>query len=184
MNSSQATQARTSVLEAADYLRSCGIRLRRFRITTEPRKGRIPIGNSFVDGSEDSLRLNMGYYPTAFQRRWFAMHELGHILWATHQPLRWPRFREEFGEPQPKDYEGLAVKLGWVTVGAWKASWLTGPHRPKGEPSWYGARGGGAERFCELLGLMWANADFTTEPPGDLADLWHTCWHHGLARMT
>ena len=88
INSSQATQARTSVLEAADCLRSCGIRLPRFKITTEPPEGRMPFGGSFVDGIDGSLRLNMGCYPTVFQRRWFAMHELGHLLWHLHRPLR------------------------------------------------------------------------------------------------
>lgn len=182
MNSSQ--QARASVREAAAYLRYCGIHLPRFKVTTEPPESMIPIANSFVDESGGELRLNMGRYPTRFLRRWFSMHELGHILWHFHRPLRWKRFREEFGEPPPDDYDDLAAAEAWKTAATWKFSRKPGIHRPKGQPSWYGARAGGAERFCELLGLMWANGDFATTPPRDLADLWEVCWDHGLARMT
>ena len=38
-----------------------------------------------VGGSEVSyqpLQLTMGNYPTTFTRNWFAMHEIGHLLWA------------------------------------------------------------------------------------------------------
>ena len=31
---------------------------------------------------------------------------------------------------------------------------------------------------------MYANEDFAESPPPDLAELWDTCWHHGLAHMT
>lgn len=182
MNSSD--KARAAVREAADYLRYCGIRLPRFRITTEPRGGRIPVGNSYVTGFGGILRLNMGRYPTLFLRRWFAMHELGHVLWDLHRPLRWKRFREEFGEPESSDYDGKAAEEAWKTAASWRFSRRTGPHRPVGQPSWYGARAGGQERFCELLGLMWAHGDFTEAPPRDLAELWDTCWEHGLSRMT
>jgi hypothetical protein len=51
------------------------------------------------------------------------------------------------------------------------------------QPSWYGTRVGGQERFCELIGLILAHRDFTQSPPQDLAKLWDTCWHHGLSRM-
>lgn len=181
MNSSD--KARAAVKEAADYLRHCGIRLPRFRITAQPpEEGRF--GGSFVDDFGGTLRLNMGRYPFPFQLRWFSMHELGHILWDLHRPLRWKRFREEFGEPESGDYDGQAAAEAWKTAATWKASWLPGPHRPKGQPSWYGARSGGQERFCELLGLMWANGDFSTPPPPDLANLWDCCWDHGLSRMT
>lgn len=110
--------------------------------------------------------------------------ELGHLLWHLHRPLRWKRFREAFGEPRPRDYDSLAREEGWKTAVSWKLSTLSGPHRPKGQPSWYGARAGGEECFCELIGLMYANGDFAKAPPADLADLWNCCWNHGLARMT
>lgn len=176
MNSSD--KGRAAVAEAVAYLRYCGIRLPRFRLTTEPPKGRLKWGGSFVDGSGGSLRLNIGGYPTRFLSRWFAMHELGHLLWNLHRPLRWKRFRAEFGEPQPDDYENIHMWESAKTAGS------LGKVRPKGEPSHYGARGGGEERFCELLGLMWAQGDFTKPPPEDLAGLWDTCWEHGLSRMT
>jgi len=169
---------------AADYLRSSGIRLPDFEITCEPPEGRLPIGGSCVDGYGRFLRLNMGRYPTAFLRNWFAMHELGHILWETHKPLRWKRFREEFGEPRPRDYIELHRKHSWKTAGSWRLSWFPGPQRPPGQPSWYGACAGGEERFCELLGLMHAHGDFSQDPPDDLSDLWECCWNEGLARMT
>lgn len=177
MNSSD--NAKAAVKEAASYLRSCGIRLPRFRLTTEPHEENLfGVGGSFVDGFGGYLRLNAGRYPTIFLRRWFAMHELGHILWDLHNPLRWKRFREEFGEPQPSDYDEIYKWESPKTVGTF------GKIRPKGQPSYYGARAGGEERFCELLALMWVRGDFTKAPPKDLIDLWNTCWHHGLERMT
>ena len=170
-----------AVREAAAYLRHCGITLPRFRITAEP--GPLPYGGSFVTGLGGTMRVNIGRYPTRFLRNWFAMHELGHVLWRHHRPDRWKHFRQEFGKPKPDNYEGMALRYGWRTAGAYKLSWLPGPHRPKGEPSVYGIRGGGQERFCELLGLMWAHGDFSKDPPRDLASLWDTCWEHGLSRM-
>ena len=184
MHSPHETKARAAVSEAADYLHSCGIRLPHYRVTAVPPEGRNPFGGSYVTDFGGTLRLNMGRYPTPFLRHWFAMHELGHLLWHLHQPLRWKRFREAFGEPPPPGYENLAREEGWKTAGSWKLSKLHGPHRLKGQPSWYGARAGGEERFCELLGLMYANGDFSKAPPADLADLWNCCWHRGLARMT
>jgi hypothetical protein len=176
-------KSKLTVREAASYLRSCGIRLPKFRVTTDPpEKGSI--GGSFVDGFGGGLRLNIGWYPTAFHRDWFAMHELGHLLWRQHRPLRWKLFREGFGEPEPEGYEDLAEKEAWKTMVAWRSSWYPGLQRPKGEPSWYGARAGGQERFCELIGLMWAHGDFSNAPPNDLAELWDCCWEHGLSRMT
>ena len=182
MTSSQ--QARSAVREAASYLRYCGIRLPRFRTTSELPQGRVKWGNSYVDGFGGILRLNMGRYPTTFLRRWFAMHELGHVLWDLHRPLRWKHFCQEFGEPESDGYDGQAAEEAWKTAVTWRFSWIPGPHRLQGQPSWYGARAGGQERFCELLGLMWAHGDFSKAPPDDLAALWDTCWDHGLARMT
>jgi hypothetical protein len=40
------------------------------------------------------------------------------------------------------------------------------------------------ERFCELIGLMYANGNFSKDPPADLVELWDTCWSAGLVRMT
>lgn len=172
-----------AVHDAAAYLGSCEIRLPHFKLTTNPPEERR-YGGSFVDSSSGSLRLNIGNYPTTFLRNWFAMHELGHILWASHQPLRWKRFRYAFGDPAPEDYERLAAQEAWKTPTTWRFSWFPGLPRPTGQPSWYGARAGGQERFCETLSLMWANGDFSKPPPADLAELWDVCWDHGLSRMT
>jgi len=179
-------KSKAAVRQAAAYLRSCGIRLPHFKLTAETPK-RFPFGGSFVDGYDrydGQLRLNVGWCPVPFIRNWFAMHELGHILWDEHDPLRWKRFRAEFGGADPEGYDGLAIKETWKTMIAGRLNWIPGPHRPKGEPSWYGARGGGQERFCELLGLMWAHDAFSKNPPKDLADLWDCCWNDGLSRMT
>jgi hypothetical protein len=176
-------KSKSAVTQAAAYLRSCGIRLPPFTLTTEtPERGRY--GGSFVESLGGELRLNMGWYLVAFARHWFAMHELGHLLWQEHHPLRWKRFRAEFGEPLPPDYVDLHKSESWKTTLAWRLSWYPGPQRPEGEPSWYGARAGGEERFCDLLGLMWAFGDFRKTPPQDLAELWDCCWTHGLSRMT
>ena len=183
MNHSPETLAKKAVRDAAAYLRSCGIRLPVFTLTARPSE-KSRFGGSFVDGYDGRLRLNMGRYPMAFLRNWFAMHELGHVLWEVHRPLRWKRFRDEFGATRPPDYYDLAARESWKTPASWRLSWFSGPHRPKGEPSWYGARAGGEERFCELLGLLYAHGDFAKPPPGDLAGLWDLCWAKGLARMT
>lgn len=116
MKQNQESLAIASVNDAANYLRSCGIHLPDFQITTEF-PDQTPLGGSFVDGYGHCLRLNMGRYPTAFLRNWFAMHELGHILWVTHKPLRWKRFRETFGEPRPPDYDDIHRTESWKTAG-------------------------------------------------------------------
>ena len=174
-----------AVRRAASYLRSRGIRVPRFRLTTEW-DWKHPLGGSFVILDGRVRQLNMGRYPTEFLRRWFAMHELGHLLWAAHQPLRRKRFRSAFGEPLPPDYDCIHGREAWKTTLALNLNLPLRPghHRPEGEPSWYGARAGGEERFCELIGLMWAQGDFSDSPPADLEDLWDCCWTHGLARMT
>ncbi|WP_035600615.1 hypothetical protein [Haloferula sp. BvORR071] len=173
--------ARDAVQQAAAYLLSCGIRVPRFTITT---KWDLPLGGSEVVFNGTTSRLNMGRYPTSFLRNWFAMHELGHVLWNEYRPLHWKKFREAFGEPAPADYLELYRTESWKTAASGRLSWLPGPHRPPGEPSWYGARAGGQERFCELIALMYASEDFAEPPPTDLRGLWQTCWDHGLSRMT
>jgi hypothetical protein len=181
----QQLKAREAVRCAASYLRSCGIRLPRFRLTTEW-ASLMSVGGSHVHWSGRSYHLNMGRYPTTFLRHWFAMHELGHLLWLRHDPLRRKGFRTAFGDPLPPDYDSLHRRESWKTPLALQLYLprRPGPHRPAGEPSWYGARAGGEERFCELIGLMYAHGDFSKEPPDDLADLWDCCWEHGLSRMT
>jgi hypothetical protein len=173
--------AREAVQRAVSYLRQCGIRIPRFTLTTNWSR---PVGGSEVTFDGRTPRLNMGRYPTEFLRDWFAMHELGHVLWNEHRPLRRKKFREAFGAPAPDDYDRLYLTEGWKTAASGRLSWLSGPHRPYGEPSYYGARAGGEEKFCELIGLIYANEDFAENPPADLADLWNTCWDHGLSRMT
>ena len=177
--------ARDAVRQAASYLRSCGIRLPRFKLTTEW-ASLMSVGGSHVHWSGRSYQLNMGRYPTAFLRHWFAMHELGHLLWLRHHPLRRRGFRAAFGDPLPPDYDSLHRSESWKTPLALQfyLPRCPGPHRPAGEPSWYGARAGGEERFCELIGLMWAHGNFSEPPPADLSGLWDRCWEHGLSRMT
>lgn len=170
---------------ATSRLHSLGIRVPEFTLTTE-RESRFPFGGSFVDFN-DCGRLNMGRYPTKFLRNWLAMHELGHLLWAEHQPLQNNHFRSAFGAPFPPDYEKICRSESWKTALALNLNPFNQPlgpglHRPEGEPSWYGARAGGEERFCELIGLMWAHGSFSN-PPADLKNLWDCCWTHGLARM-
>lgn len=86
--------ARDAVHQAAAYLRSWGICVPRFTITT---KWDVPLGGSEVAFDGTTSRLNMGRYPNSFLRNWFAMHELGHVIWNEHRPLRWLKFREAFG---------------------------------------------------------------------------------------
>jgi len=177
-------QAIATVREAEHYLRSCGIRLPQFEVTAKRDEDRkIPVGGSYVMHEGKETLLNMGRYPTTFLARWFAIHELGHVLWLGHRPLRWPGFRKLFGEPEPENYETIYSRESYKTVMFGTLSWHCGPQRPRGEPSWYGKLAGGEERFCELLALMYANADFATPPPADLEDLWNGCWTHGLSRM-
>jgi hypothetical protein len=183
MKHSPDATSKKAVRDALAYLKSCGIRIPSFKLTAQPpEKG--PIGGSFVTEFGGELQLNMGRYPTPFTRNWFAMHEIGHLLWAAHRPLRWKDFREAFGDPQPANYEEIYKSESWKTAATHLLSRHSGPYRPKGQPSWYGARAGGEERFCELIGLMYAHGNFSKCPPRDLASLWECCWEHGLSRMT
>lgn len=172
--------AKDAVRRAVKYLRACKIKVPRFALTTN---WNTPIGGSMVIFDGTRSHLNMGRYPTAFLRDWLAMHELGHVLWNHHQPLRRKKFRVAFGAPAPANYHQLHLRHSWKTAATHRLSWLPGIHRPAGEPSWYGAKAGGQERFCEVLGLLWAQSNFAADPPPDLAELWDTCWHQGLAHM-
>ena len=172
--------AADAVERAVDYLRSCRIRVPEFEMSTD---WTTWIGGSHVTTQGRKASLNMGRYLGTFIRDWFAMHELGHVLWACHGPDRRKAFREEFGEPFPKNYDQVHARESWKTPMFHDASWEFGLQRPEGEPSWYGARAGGEERFCELIALMYAHGDFSKEPPTDLARLWTVCWKHGLSRM-
>ncbi len=174
-------EALESVRHAVAYLKSCGIRVPPFRASVENSRR---LGGSYVLSHGDSINLNIGRYPLAFLRNWFAMHEIGHVLWAHHRPLRWKRFRLEFGAPPPDDYYEVYQTLSWITPASHRLGWFAGPQRPSGEPSWYGANAGGEERFCELIALMYAHGDFSKNPPSDLAGLWDCCWTHALAKMT
>lgn len=170
--------AKKTVRDAARYLQSCGIRLPDYRLTADFEKW---IGGAYVEGD----RLNMGSYPLGFLRRWFAMHELGHLLWQEHHPMRRRLFAKKFGGKQPRDYEEISEKYSRYTPATFSLSWYAGPHRPKGQPSWYGKKAGGEERFCDLIAFMYANcSDFASNPPPDLKTLWNACWTHGLSHMT
>ena len=175
------TKSEAAVAEAGDYLRSCGIQLPRFKLS--PATGRL-LGGSHTE-TDRPYRVCIGRFLTPFIRRWFAMHELGHLLWAEHRPLRNKGFRRHFGEPLPEDYDSQHVKHAWKTVCVGPLSRFPGLHRPRGQPAWYGALAGGEERFCELIALMYANCGgFDGRPPADLEGLWDCCWKHGLSRMT
>jgi hypothetical protein len=174
------SKSEAAVAAAADYVRAQGIFLPRFALSA--------VTGRFMGGARTTVdkpyRLRIGTYPTSFLRRWFAMHELGHLLWAEHAPLRSRVFRRCFGEPLPRDYDDMPGRHSWKTVVAGPLSRFPGPHRPKGEPSWYGAIAGGEERFCELIALMYANYyGFDAQPPPDLAELWNACSRYGLSRM-
>ena len=173
-------KATDAVRRAVAALRSCGIRVPRFTLTTE---WPSLIGGSWVDAGSRPLHLNMGCYPVHFMREWFAMHELGHVLWACHRPLRRKAFRAAFGQATPRDYHEIHRREAWKTASTLRLSWWPGPHRPAGQPSHYGMTAGGEERFCELIALMHAHGGFAQQPPGDLDDLWRICWSDGLARM-
>jgi len=172
--------AKDAVREAVAYLRRCGIRVPRFVLTTE---WNAPIGGSSVSFDGRVSRLNFGRYPNTFLRNWLAMHEIGHVLWNEHQPLRRKKFREAFGAPAPENYDTLHRTESWKTAATHRLSWLPGIHRPHGEPSWYGATAGGEEKFAELIALLYSCEDFAESPPPDLRELWDTCWNHGLAHM-
>lgn len=142
--------ANTAINEATRYLKSCGIRLPDFKLTFSDKR----VGGSMVE--YEPLRLTIGNYPNTFLRNWFTMHEIGHLLWAGHQPLRHKTFRKHFGDPTPEwdEYEKIYRRDAWKTAATHQLSWRPGPHRPSGQPSHYGANAGGEERFCELIALM------------------------------
>jgi hypothetical protein len=165
--------------QAVRYLKACGIRLPHFKLDQSDQR----VGGSLVQYRP--LRLTIGNYPNTFVRNWFAMHEIGHLLWEKHRPLRRMAFRRHFGDPMPEEdaYNLIHKRQSWKTAATHKLSWWAGPHRPSGQPSHYGALAGGEERFCELIALMYAHGDFSKDPPSDLAELWDVCWSEGLPRM-
>ena len=171
---------------AKTYLRDCGIKLPEFSIGFEQSESFPYLGNNYVLSGGGEYHLNLGRLPNGFVRDWFTMHELGHILWAHYKPLRRKHFRSYFGEPTPprREYENIYKKYSAITPASWRLSWLPGPLRPEGNPSYYAKYGGGEERFCELIGFMYAHADFSSDGPKDLNDLWQVCWEHGLQNMS
>ncbi|MEI6236138.1 MAG: hypothetical protein WCT04_24040 [Planctomycetota bacterium] len=158
--------------EVLDYLGRCSIFVPSFRHRIAHRF----FGSHFIDADAGPFLL-LGCYPSRFMTEWLVMHEVGHVLWHFYQPCRSRAFRRLFGVPQPNDYSDIHERLSWY-----------GPFmpcvRPPGEPSFYGAEGGGEERFCELIGRMYATGGFDNRPPKDLSAMWNACWNHGLARMT
>jgi len=135
-------------------------------------------GSYFSDAPAGPF-LHLGCYPTRFIAEWWVMHEVGHVLWHFYEPCRDRKFAKYFGAPRPDDYDDIHRKLAFygpiaATLGL----------RPRGEPSPYGRDGGGEERFCELIGLMYATGGFDQHAPKDLQRMWSACWNNGLARMT
>lgn len=160
--------------DVIEYLDDCEVFLPDFRHAVHRH-----MGGSYVTRKASGCFLHLGCYPTRFVTEWWVMHEVGHILWHFYQPCRDRAFNRNFGVEAPDDYEEIHRKLAFYGPLA-----HTLRLRPHGEPSPYGARGGGEERFCELIGLMYARGGFDQEPPGDLSALWNVCWNHGVARMT
>lgn len=168
-------RTRTAFTNVLDYLDRSGVFLPplRHRITNRF------FGSHFTDADRGPFLLLSCYPPNDFVTEWFVMHEVGHVLWHFYEPCRNRAFRSVFGVPEPDNYHQIYRNLSWQGP----ALQLLG-RRPHGEPSPYGEQGGGEERFCELIGLMYATGGFDQCPPKDLRIMWETCWHHGLARMT
>ena len=120
-----------AVDQATRYLKSCGIRLPLYELTISDRL----IGGSMVE--YEPLRLTMGSYPTTFTRNWFAIHEIGHMLWAEHRPLRRKTFRKYFGDPAPEweEYEKIYKRDSWKTATTHKLSWLVRTGLPVNPPT-------------------------------------------------
>ena len=121
-----ANPALAAVERAVGYLTSCGISLPEFKLQPATDKR---VGGSCVE--YDPLRLTMGNYPNTFLRNWFAMHEVGHLLWAKHRPLRSRAFRRHFGDPAPDSpvYDAVHKRDSWITAATMKLSWWSGLHR-------------------------------------------------------
>jgi hypothetical protein len=158
------------------YLSDSGVFLPAFR----HRIHRRFFGSHFVV-TESGPFLLLGCYPSRFVTEWMVMHEIGHVLWHFYQPCRDPVFRRYFGAPTPDadDYHEIHKRLSWRGPVLHRTNL-----RPRGEPSPYGAAGGGDERFCELIGLMYSSDDGFHKPPSDLSSMWRACWANGLSRMT
>ena len=162
------------LVDVIEYLWACDVCLPDFRHAIHRH-----IGGSYVSETSSGCFLHLGCYPTEFVAEWWVMHEVGHVLWHFYQPCRNLTFKRYFGAELPDNYDDIHRKLSFYGP-------LAAPVglRPRGEPSPYGAQAGGEERFCELLGLMYATGGFDQRPPKDLNAMWNACWNHGLARMT
>jgi len=160
--------------DVIEYLDDCDVFLPDFRHAIHTR-----VSGSYVSDTANGPFLHLGCYPTRFIAEWFVMHEVGHVLWHFYEPCCNRTFKRYFGAPMPDNYDDIHRKL--ALYGPFAATLRL---RPRGEPSAYGRDGGGEERFCELIGLMYATGGFDQRPPNDLRAMWRACWNHGLARMT
>jgi hypothetical protein len=167
-------RTRDVLTDVIEYLDDCDVFLPDFRHAIHRR-----IGGSYVSDNAFGCFLHLGCYPTRFIAEWWVMHEIGHVLWYFYEPCRHPTFKRYFGAEQPDNYDDIHRKLSFYGPLATRVGL-----RSHGEPSSYGAQGGGEERFCELIGLMYATGGFDQRPPNDLEAMWSVCWNHGLARMT
>ena len=168
------SQTRDVLHDVIEHLDACGVFLPDFHHVIHRR-----IAGSYFRDTASGCFLHLGCYPTRFVAEWFVMHEVGHVLWHFYEPCRRPTFKRYFGADVPDNYVDLHRSLSFYGPIATFVGL-----RPGGEPSPYGAQAGGEERFCELLGLMYATGGFDRRPPNDLKALWSACWNHGLARMT
>ena len=156
------------------YLDACGVFLPDFRHAIHRR-----LVGSYVIEAPKGCFLHLGCYPTYFVAEWWVMHEVGHVLWRFYEPCRDRTFKRYFGTGIPDNYDDMHRNLS--AYGPPAAIFHLRPH---GEPSLYGAQGGGEERFCELIGFMYATGGFDQCPPKDLRRMWSVCWNHGLSQMT
>ena len=165
---------RSVLNEVLEYLDACGVFVPDFRHAIHLR-----MSGSYVTETPTGCFLHLGCYATRFIAEWFVMHEVGHVLWHFYEPSRNHIFKRYFGAGRPENYDDVHRWHSWR--GPLRAGLGV---RLRGEPSEYGALGGGEERFCELLGFMYATGGFDKAPPKDLSAMWRACWQHGLSRMT
>ncbi len=150
----------------AAFKREFGITLpKALRVKFHENQGGIrDWGGSHFCPADNELNLYTDYPPLLGDRAAIYAHELGHAFEHNFKLTRFADWKAHFAEPAPDDYEEINTTLTRLKM--WASP------RPYGEPSVYGQKMGGEERFCEVLRLMYQNGFTLPGKFSDIEDLW------------
>ena len=144
---------------------------------------------SYFDSTNNSLALCTRYPPRLGDRAAIYAYELGHVLKHNFNLARFADWEANFTESQSDVYQKtpseimatLNPKIGLherrcevLRIQMIPLDIMWESRRPHGEPSAYGQKKGGEERFCEVLRLMYEHDFILSDKLSDIKDLWRT----------